>query len=64
LAKSTESSGDIPQTPFIDVFRVDGAATFEQGVSDDESDYSSDSDAFMYDSPAALRSMRNTNGLK
>jgi len=67
LAKSTgaESATDIPQTPFIDVFRVDSATTaFEQAGSDDESDYSSDSDAFVYDSPAALRAMRSVNGLK
>jgi hypothetical protein len=57
LAKSTESSTDLPQTPFIDVFRVDGITTFEHSVSDDESDYSSDSDAFVYDSAAALRTM-------
>jgi hypothetical protein len=64
LAKSTESSTDIPQTPFIDVFRVDSASAFEQGGSDDDNDYSSDSDAFVYDSPAALRAMRSINGLR
>lgn len=67
LSKSTESSNEVPQTPFIDVFRVDSAAAaFErdQGGSDDESDSSSDSDAFVYDSPAALRVMRSTNGLR
>jgi hypothetical protein len=64
LAKSTESSTDVPQTPFIDVFRVDSAAAFEHGGSDDDSDYSSDSDAFVYDSPAALRAMRSINGLR
>ncbi|KAH9992268.1 cell morphogenesis N-terminal-domain-containing protein, partial [Russula vinacea] len=37
LAKSTESSNDIPQTPFIDVFRVESATGFErQGGSDDD----------------------------
>lgn len=66
LAKSTESSTDIPQTPFIDVFRVDSAAAsaFEQGGSDDDTDFSSDSDAFVYDSPAVLRVMRSTNGFR
>jgi len=67
LAKSTESSNEVPQTPFIDVFRVDSAAAAfdrEQGGSDDESDFSSDSDAFVYDSPAALRAMRSINGLR
>jgi hypothetical protein len=63
LAKSTESSLEIPQTPFIDVFRVEGATAFEQqGGSDDDNDYSSDSDAFVYDSPAALGSTRSING--
>jgi len=63
LAKSTESSNDIPQTPFIDVFRVE-SVTFEQhgGGSDDDSDYSSDSEAFVYDSPAAVGAMRSVNG--
>ena len=64
LAKSTEPSTDVPQTPFIDVFRVDSATTFGDDRSDDESDYSSDSDAFVYDSPAALRDIRSTHGLR
>ncbi|KAI9459195.1 cell morphogenesis N-terminal-domain-containing protein [Lactarius psammicola] len=64
LAKSTELSNDIPQTPFIDVFRVDSVTAFGDDGSDDESDYSSDSDAFVYDSPAALRAIRGTNGLR
>ncbi len=64
LAKSTESSLDIPQTPFIDVFRVSSATAFGQqgGGSDDDSDYSSDSEAFVYDSPAALGVVRSING--
>ena len=64
LAKSTESSTDIPQTPFIDVFRVESVPGFEQqgGGSDDDSDCSSDSEAFVYDSPVALGAMRSTNG--
>ncbi len=64
LAKSTEPATDIPQTPFIDVFRVDSVTTFGDDGSDEESDYSSDSDAFVYDSPAALRAIRGTNGLR
>lgn len=60
LAKSTEPSNDIPQTPFIDVFRVDSVTAFGDDRSDDESDYSSDSDAFVYDSPAALLSEART----
>jgi hypothetical protein len=64
LAKSTESSADIPQTPFIDVFRVESVPGFEQrgGGSDDDSDYSSDSEAFAYDSPAALGALQRING--
>ena len=64
MAKSTESSADIPQTPFIDVFRVESVPGFEQrgGGSDDDSDYSSDSEAFAYDSPVALGALRSING--
>ncbi len=63
LAKSTESSTDIPQTPFIDVFRVESVPGFEQrGGSDDDSDCSSDSGAFVYDSPVALGTMWSVNG--
>jgi hypothetical protein len=63
LAKSTESSNDIPQTPFIDVFRVESATAFaQQGGSDNDSDYSSDSDAFAYDTPTTLGAMRSING--
>jgi hypothetical protein len=64
LAKSTEHATDLPQTPFIDVFSVNRVTTFADERSDDESDYSSDSDAFVYDSPAALRDIRGTNGLR
>ncbi|KAI0065268.1 hypothetical protein BV25DRAFT_1927987 [Artomyces pyxidatus] len=64
LAKSTDPITDIPQTPFVDVFRVDGLAPFGREESDDDSDYSSDSDAFMYDSPSALRAIRAVNGSK
>ena len=63
LAKSTESSNDIPQTPFIDVFRVESATAFaQQGGSDNDSDYSSDSDAFAYDTPTTSGAMRSING--
>ena len=64
LAKSTESSNDIPQTPFIDVFRVESATAFaqQQGGSDNDSDYSSDSDAFAYDTHTTLGAMRSVNG--
>ncbi|KAA1476636.1 hypothetical protein DENSPDRAFT_933178 [Dentipellis sp. KUC8613] len=66
LAKSTEAMSDMPQTPFVDVFRVDRVipAPFTgpgQDDSDDESDDSSDSDAFIYDSPSALRKLRAAN---
>lgn len=62
LAKSTDPVADVPQTPFVDVFRVDGMAPFGQDDSDNDSDYSSDSDAFAFDSPTALR-MRGVHGL-
>ncbi|KAI0053212.1 hypothetical protein FA95DRAFT_1674602 [Auriscalpium vulgare] len=58
LAKSTVPGSDIPQTPFVDVFRVDGMAPFTQDESDTDSDSSSDSDDFIFDSPSRLRVMR------
>ena len=62
LAKSTENMADLPQTPFVDVFRVDGIASFAPNDSDDDSDFSSDSEAFVFDSPSALRQMQGGNG--
>ncbi|THH13619.1 hypothetical protein EW146_g6621 [Bondarzewia mesenterica] len=59
LAKSTENITDVPQTPFVDVFRVDGMTSFGPDDSDDDSDLSSDSDAFVFDSPSALHKMRS-----
>ena len=62
LAKSTENMADLPQTPFVDVFRVDGIASFAPNDSDDDSVFSSDSEAFVFDSPSALRQMQGGNG--
>lgn len=66
LAKSTASEvvteSDIPPTPFVDVFRV-GAMS----VSDEDSDYYSNSDsehdAFIFDSPTVYRSAPNGSKL-
>ncbi|KAF8634828.1 hypothetical protein AX17_004079 [Amanita inopinata Kibby_2008] len=55
LAKSTGAAAimDIPQTPFLDVFRVGGASAFEE-ESDEDSDVDSEVDAFIFDSPNLL----------
>ena len=53
LAKSTSDLViDVPQTPFLDVFRVGVTSSDE---SDDESDTDSEPDAFVFDSPAVYR---------
>ncbi|KAI0032600.1 cell morphogenesis N-terminal-domain-containing protein [Vararia minispora EC-137] len=62
LAKSTEQGTEVPQTPFLDAFRIDGLEPYHKDDSDDDSDASSDSDAFMFDSPTIVRSMRVVNG--
>jgi len=56
LAKSIapDSISDIPQTPFIDVFRV--SASHDTDDSDSGSDSDSDTDAFVFDSISSLRS--------
>ncbi|VDC07396.1 unnamed protein product [Peniophora sp. CBMAI 1063] len=68
LAKSTEQTSltEVPQTPFVNAFRVDsmGSSYEEQDDSDGESDSSSDSDAFMFDSPTVMRSARTVNGAR
>ncbi|GLB39112.1 putative cell morphogenesis N-terminal [Lyophyllum shimeji] len=64
LAKSTASDAvsDIPQTPFIDVFRIGGTAGDASDESDDSSDTDSELDAFIFDSPSAYRGA--PNGIK
>ena len=59
LAKSIapDSISDIPQTPFIDVFRV--SASHDTDDSDSGSDSDSDTDAFVFDSISSLRSAPN-----
>ena len=59
LAKSTapDSISDIPQTPFIDVFRV--SASHDTDNSDSDSDSDSDADAFVFDSISSPLSVPN-----
>ena len=59
LAKSTapDSVSDIPQTPFIDVFRV--GASHDSDDSDEDEDSDSDTDAFVFDSISSLHSAPN-----
>jgi len=59
LAKSTalDSVSDIPETPFIDVFRV--SASHDTDDSDEDSDSDSDTDAFIFDSISSLHSAPN-----
>ncbi|KAF4581676.1 Cell morphoproteinsis protein PAG1 [Pleurotus pulmonarius] len=53
LAKSTatDAVSDVPQTPFLDVFRVSAIPDFDD--SDGYSDSDSDDEPFIFDSPAA-----------
>ncbi|KAF8624989.1 hypothetical protein AX15_005621 [Amanita polypyramis BW_CC] len=57
LAKSTATTAftDIPQTPYLDVFRVGGATIFDD--ESDESDSDSEDDAFIFDCPNSSPSM-------
>jgi hypothetical protein len=59
LAKSIapDSISDIPQTPFIDVFRV--SASHDADDTDSASDSGSDTDAFVFDSISSFRSAPN-----
>jgi len=62
MARSTDDSGDIPQTPFADVFRMGGSRD-PSDESSDESDPESEFDAFKYDSPALYHTAPNGKGL-
>ncbi|KAG0694575.1 cell morphogenesis C-terminal-domain-containing protein [Suillus ampliporus] len=62
LARSTDNSSDIPQTPFADVFQIGGSRDHSEDSSD-ESDPESEVDAFKYDSPDFYRSAPNGKGL-
>lgn len=62
MARSTNDSSDIPETPFADVFRVGGSRD-PSDDSSDESDPESEFDAFKYDSPAFYYTAPNGKGL-
>jgi hypothetical protein len=62
LARSTDNSNDMPQTPFGDVFQICGTRDISD-ESSDESDTESEVDAFKYDSPAFYRTAPNGKGL-
>jgi hypothetical protein len=51
LAKSTDDAQGVPQTPFLDVFRVDSTSDMSD-PSDDDSGSDTESDLFYFDSPA------------
>ncbi|KAG5637178.1 hypothetical protein H0H81_005477 [Sphagnurus paluster] len=63
LAKSTalDTVSDMPQTPFLDVFKIGGMSDGSDD-SDDYSDTDSEVDAFIFDSPDPYR--RAPNGFK
>ena len=63
LAKSTLSDivTDVPQTPFLDVFRVGDVPISDE--SDEESDTDSELDAFIFDSPSIYRPALNGSRL-
>jgi len=57
LAKSVETTGPaVPETPFIDVFRVGSTYISDDEDDKDESSSESELDAFIFDSPSAYRS--------
>lgn len=58
LAKSTDMT-EVPQTPFEDVFRVNGMPTSDDEEDDSSSDGESEMDAFIFDSPSVYRSAPN-----
>jgi hypothetical protein len=63
LAKSTENPADMPQTPFLDVFRVHQGQ--DEDFSDESAPYSDsdgESDLFYFDSPAFLNGRTIVNG--
>jgi len=60
LAKSTEATGvDVPETPFVDVFRVGGTSTSDDEDEDEASSNESEMDAFIFDSPSVYRNAPN-----
>ncbi|EGO03567.1 hypothetical protein SERLA73DRAFT_69422 [Serpula lacrymans var. lacrymans S7.3] len=63
LAKSRDTVTDVPQTPFVDVFKV-GRTHDISDDSDDDSDNESEFDAFIFDSPSLYRSAPNGHTLR
>jgi hypothetical protein len=60
LAKSTDNPAGMPQTPFLDVFRVDDVEHFSDETDDDSGSDTESEDPFYFDSPAFLNG--HTNG--
>lgn len=58
LAKSTDSTTDVPQTPLADVFEVRSVSSYQDS---DVSDSDTESDMFEFDSPAIARSIVNNS---
>ena len=61
LAKSTDATSDVPQTPFADVFDVDAVEPASPYEDSDDSDYDTSSDLFEFDSPSISRFTSNTS---
>jgi len=60
LAKSAEGPGpDVPETPFVDVFRVGSIYDSDEDDDDESSSGESEIDAFIFDSPSVYRSAPN-----
>jgi hypothetical protein len=59
LAKSTETTADVPETPFVDVFRIGSMTISEDEDEDESSSGESEMDAFIFDSPSVYRGAPN-----
>jgi len=60
LAKSTEATvADVPQTPFVDVFRVGSMSISDDEDEDESSSSESEMDPFSFDAPSVYRSAPN-----
>jgi hypothetical protein len=58
LAKSSTSDRDIPQTPFLDIFRVGDDESSDDYEEDEDDTDEDEDDAFIFDSPSVFQ----TNG--
>ncbi|KAH7907576.1 cell morphogenesis C-terminal-domain-containing protein, partial [Hygrophoropsis aurantiaca] len=58
MARSTNDSSDVPQTPFAEAFRI-GRVSDSSEESEAESDSESEFDAFIFDSPTTYRTAPN-----